>query len=172
MGHFRKIQRVLFNDWLQYEHRSNDWRNFRASNVLFLTPVSPQSVVLLFSVMYNMFVDEDGLSTIHDVAGRLAASAVSSAEWASTELGSFVDFTDEHSRVLSHPGRGMLDGGTHVTAQSSVHYIAVACAVAVSNDGIICLHHFVWRTRREKNSVWENEPKQISLRVHNENPNS
>lgn len=48
--------------------------------------------------MYNMFVDADVLSTIHDVAGRLAASAVSAAEWASTEIGGFVHFSDERSQ--------------------------------------------------------------------------
>lgn len=62
--------------------------------------------IVLGSTMYNMFVDEDVLSTIHEVAGRLTASAVSSAEWALTELGSFVHFTDEHSQVC-----GFIRGG-------------------------------------------------------------
>ncbi len=62
------------------------------------------AVFICCSAMYNVFVDEDVLSTIHEVASRLAASAVSSAEWASTELGSFVLFADERSQVFVIPG--------------------------------------------------------------------
>lgn len=50
------------------------------------------------SAMYNMFVDADVLSTIQDVAGRLAASAVTPDLWASTELGQIVHFTDDRSQ--------------------------------------------------------------------------
>lgn len=48
--------------------------------------------------MYNVFVDEAVIATIHDAAGRLAASAATPSEWASTELGRFVRFTDDRSR--------------------------------------------------------------------------
>ena len=51
-----------------------------------------------FSAMYNMFIDKDVLSTIHDVASRLASSAATPSEWASTELGGLVRFTDDRSQ--------------------------------------------------------------------------
>lgn len=48
--------------------------------------------------MYNVFVDDDELQTIEGVAGRLAASAASSAGWHSTELGRLVHFADDRSQ--------------------------------------------------------------------------
>lgn len=45
-----------------------------------------------------MFVDADALQTIQDVAGMLAASAVSSEEWNSTEIGRCVRFADDRSQ--------------------------------------------------------------------------
>lgn len=57
-----------------------------------------QRIGVIFSAMYNMFVDADMLETIHDVAGRLAALAASPAEWASTELGRIVRFADDRSQ--------------------------------------------------------------------------
>lgn len=57
-----------------------------------------QRIGVIFSSMYNMFVDADMLETIHDVAHRLAASAASPEEWASTELGRVVQFADDRSQ--------------------------------------------------------------------------
>ena len=48
--------------------------------------------------MYNMFIDKDVLSTVHDVAGRLASSSATPSECASTELGGLVRFTDDRSQ--------------------------------------------------------------------------
>lgn len=48
--------------------------------------------------MYQMFVDKDVIATIHDVADRLAASAATPSEWASTELGKLVRFTNDRSQ--------------------------------------------------------------------------
>ena len=68
------------------------------------TKASPQSAAfaqrigMIFSVMYNMFVDAEMLEMIYDVAGRLAASATSLDTWASTELGRIVRFADDRSR--------------------------------------------------------------------------
>ena len=58
----------------------------------------PLQHVAAYSAMYNAFVDADVLATIHDVASRLAASAASPEEWASSELGRFVQFTDNRSQ--------------------------------------------------------------------------
>lgn len=60
--------------------------------------VFAQRIGVIFCAMFNMFVDADVLATVRDVAGRLAASAASPAEWASTELGSFVRFSDDRSQ--------------------------------------------------------------------------
>ncbi|CAM9691691.1 unnamed protein product [Ectocarpus fasciculatus] len=66
-----------------------------------------QRIGVIFCAMFNMFVDADVLATVRDVAGRLAASAASPAEWASTELGSFVRFSDDRSQ--DHLREGILD---------------------------------------------------------------
>lgn len=55
-------------------------------------------VGVIFCAMYNAFVDVDVLDTIQSVAGRLAASAASPTEWASTELGRFVHFANDRSQ--------------------------------------------------------------------------
>lgn len=60
--------------------------------------VFAQRIGVIFCAMFNMFVDADVLTTIRDVAGKLAASAASPAEWGSTELGSFVHFSDDRSQ--------------------------------------------------------------------------
>ncbi|CAB1098062.1 unnamed protein product [Ectocarpus sp. CCAP 1310/34] len=60
--------------------------------------VFAQRIGVIFCALFNMFVDAEVLATIRDVAGRLAASAASPAEWASTELGSFVHFSDDRSQ--------------------------------------------------------------------------
>ncbi len=57
-----------------------------------------QRVGVIFSAMYNMFVDAEVLEMIYDVAGRLAASATSPEKWASTELGRLVRFADDRSQ--------------------------------------------------------------------------
>lgn len=57
-----------------------------------------QRIGVIFCAMYNVFVDADVLETVQTVAGRLAESAVSSTEWASTELGRFVHFSDTRSQ--------------------------------------------------------------------------
>lgn len=57
-----------------------------------------QRIGVIFSAMYNMFVDAEVLEMIHDVAGRLAALATSPEKWASTELGRLVRFADDRSR--------------------------------------------------------------------------
>jgi len=57
-----------------------------------------QRIGVIFSTMYNMFVDAEMLEMIYDVAGRLAASATSPEKWASTELGRLVRFADDRSR--------------------------------------------------------------------------
>lgn len=57
-----------------------------------------QRIGVIFSAMYNMFVDGDILENIHDVAGRLAALAASPVEWASTEIGRIVRFADDRSQ--------------------------------------------------------------------------
>eukprot|EP00752_Nemacystus_decipiens_P011512 g10222.t1 len=57
-----------------------------------------QRIGAIFCAMYNVFVDEDVASMIQDVAGRLAASAAVPPEWAATELGRLVRFTDDRSR--------------------------------------------------------------------------
>lgn len=57
-----------------------------------------QRIGVIFSAMYNLFVDADVLETIQEVAGRLAASAASAEEWASTELGRCVQFADDRSQ--------------------------------------------------------------------------
>ena len=58
----------------------------------------PHRETVPHSAMYNVFVDKDVLATIRDVAGRLASSAASPSEWASTELGGLVRFTDDRSQ--------------------------------------------------------------------------
>ncbi|CAM9120819.1 unnamed protein product [Ectocarpus sp. 6 AP-2014] len=57
-----------------------------------------QRIGVIFSAMYNMFVDADTLKVVHEVAGTLAGSAASPAEWASTELGQIVRFADDRSQ--------------------------------------------------------------------------
>ncbi|CAN0510966.1 unnamed protein product, partial [Ectocarpus sp. 12 AP-2014] len=57
-----------------------------------------QRIGVIFSAMYNMFVDADTLKMVHEVAGRLASSAASPAEWSSTELGRIVRFADDRSQ--------------------------------------------------------------------------
>ena len=57
-----------------------------------------QRIGVIFSAMYNVFVDADVLETIHDVAGRLSASIASSEERNSTELGRLVHFADDRSQ--------------------------------------------------------------------------
>lgn len=57
-----------------------------------------QRIGAIFCAMYNMFVDADALEMIYDAAGRLAASAASHEEWASSELGRIVRFADDRSR--------------------------------------------------------------------------
>ncbi|CAM9183760.1 unnamed protein product [Ectocarpus fasciculatus] len=57
-----------------------------------------ERIGLIFSAIYNMFVDAETLEVVHEVAGKLAGSAASSAEWASTELGKIVRFADDRSQ--------------------------------------------------------------------------
>ncbi|CAM9358762.1 unnamed protein product [Scytosiphon promiscuus] len=57
-----------------------------------------QRMGVIFSTMYNTFVDADVLAMIHDVARRLAASTASPDAWASTDLGRIIRFTDDRSR--------------------------------------------------------------------------
>lgn len=57
-----------------------------------------QRIGVIFSAMYNVFVDAEVLNTTQDVAGRLAASLASSEEWNLTELGRLVHFTDDRSQ--------------------------------------------------------------------------
>ncbi|CAM9120897.1 unnamed protein product [Ectocarpus sp. 6 AP-2014] len=57
-----------------------------------------QRIGVIFSAMYNMFVDANTLKMVHEVAGRLASSAASPAEWSSTELGRIVRFADDRSQ--------------------------------------------------------------------------
>ncbi|CAM9319522.1 unnamed protein product, partial [Ectocarpus sp. 12 AP-2014] len=71
--------------------------------------VFAQRIGVIFCALFNMFVDVEVLATIRDVAGRLAASAASAAEWASTELGSFVHFSDDRSQDRVHLREGILD---------------------------------------------------------------
>ncbi|CAN0216257.1 unnamed protein product, partial [Ectocarpus sp. 6 AP-2014] len=71
--------------------------------------VFAQRIGVIFCALFNMFVDAEVLATIRDVAGRLAASAASPTEWASTELGSFVHFSDDRSRDRVHLREGILD---------------------------------------------------------------
>ncbi|CAM9703054.1 unnamed protein product, partial [Pylaiella littoralis] len=68
-----------------------------------------QRIGVIFSAMYNMFVDADVLSTVRDVAGRLAASAASLDLWSSSELGRLVHFTDDRSQDRVHQKEGILD---------------------------------------------------------------
>ncbi|CAM9318377.1 unnamed protein product, partial [Ectocarpus sp. 13 AM-2016] len=71
--------------------------------------VFAQRIGVIFCALFNMFVDAEVLATVWDVAGRLAASAASPAEWASTELGSFVHFSDDRSQDRVHLREGKLD---------------------------------------------------------------
>ncbi|CAM9115690.1 unnamed protein product, partial [Ectocarpus sp. 13 AM-2016] len=64
--------------------------------------VFAQRMGVIFSAMYNMSVDADTLKMVHEVAGTLAGSAASSAEWASTEIGQIVRFADDRSQDRVH----------------------------------------------------------------------
>ncbi|CAN0267812.1 unnamed protein product, partial [Ectocarpus sp. 12 AP-2014] len=57
-----------------------------------------QRIGVIYSSMYNSFVDAEVLETIESVAGRLAAAAESPSTWASTELGRLVRFADDRSQ--------------------------------------------------------------------------
>ncbi|CAM9211239.1 unnamed protein product, partial [Laminaria digitata] len=57
-----------------------------------------QRIGVIFSAMYNVFVDPEVLQTIQDVAGRLASYASSLEGWHKTELGRLVHFADDRSQ--------------------------------------------------------------------------
>lgn len=58
-----------------------------------------QRIGVIFCAMFNTYIDPDVLAIVQGVAGRLAASAASPAEWASTELGQIVHFADDRSQA-------------------------------------------------------------------------
>ena len=60
--------------------------------------VFAQRMGVIFSAMYNVFVDAEVLQTIQDVAGRLKASSTTLTEWKSTEIGRLVHCTDDLSQ--------------------------------------------------------------------------
>ncbi|CAM9189713.1 unnamed protein product, partial [Hapterophycus canaliculatus] len=66
-----------------------------------------RSIGVIFSAMYNTFLDAGILKTIDDVARRLAASAASPGDWVSTELGKIIRFADDRSR--EHLKHGTMD---------------------------------------------------------------
>lgn len=53
---------------------------------------------VIFSAMYNVFVDAEVLQTIQDVAERLATWITSSEEWSSTEIGRMIHFADDRGQ--------------------------------------------------------------------------
>lgn len=53
---------------------------------------------MIYSSMYNSFVDAEVLEMIESVAGRLAEAAESPSTWVSTELGRLVRFADDLSQ--------------------------------------------------------------------------
>lgn len=57
-----------------------------------------ERIGVIFSAMYNTFMDADVLETIRDVACRLASSASSPDDSAATDIGKLVRFADDRSR--------------------------------------------------------------------------
>lgn len=62
------------------------------------TAAFAQRIGVIYSSMYNSFVDAEVLKMIESVAGRLAREAESPSTWASAELGRLVRFADDRSQ--------------------------------------------------------------------------
>lgn len=78
-----------------------------------------QRIGVIFSAMYNTYIDGEILQTIRDVAGRLAASTASQREWSSSELGRYVHFADGRSQARVRDILALYSGGNLQTQRSS-----------------------------------------------------
>ncbi|CAM9288454.1 unnamed protein product [Ectocarpus fasciculatus] len=93
-----------------------------------------QRIGVIFSSMYNSFVDAEVLEMIERVAGRLAAAAESPSTWASAELGRLVQFADDRSqqrvrKILAVYADGSLqrDGSAAHVKRDRAAVIATYC---------------------------------------------
>lgn len=57
-----------------------------------------QKVGVIFSAMYNVFVDAEVLGVVQSTAAKLATYATSHDTWASSEIGRYVHFIDDRGR--------------------------------------------------------------------------
>ncbi|CAN0500685.1 unnamed protein product, partial [Ectocarpus sp. 8 AP-2014] len=87
----------------RFSFMMNDWEPaIHARNLMllqmFLDARDILEIGVIYSSMYNSFVDAEVLEMIESVAGRLAAAAESPSTWASAELGRLVRFADDRSQ--------------------------------------------------------------------------